>query len=58
MKRKHTQAMTLRLDPTISDLLNEAAWRKRISKAAYIRGAIKTRLGNDPQTNQKETNSI
>lgn len=54
MKTKHTQAMTLRLDPAIDDLLNEAAWRKHISKAAFIRGAIRQRLGNDQQPDQTQ----
>ena len=54
MKTKHTQAMTLRLDPTINELLDEAAWQKRTSKAAYIRNAINQRLRLDHQIGQKQ----
>lgn len=54
MKTKRTQAMTLRLDLPINELLNEAAWQRKLSKAAYVRGAIRQRLGLDHQSAQKQ----
>lgn len=42
---RHTHAMTLRLDPTIDELLTEAAFDRRTSKAQWIRFAIRHRLG-------------
>jgi hypothetical protein len=45
MKHKHTHAMTLRLDPRLDDLVTDASYDKRLSKAAWIRRAIHASLG-------------
>jgi predicted transcriptional regulator len=40
MKPKNSHAMTLRLDPRLDDLLTDASYDARLSKAAWIRRAI------------------
>ena len=45
MKRKHTHAMTLRLDPRLHGLLTDASYDARLSRAAFIRRAIHAHLG-------------
>jgi predicted transcriptional regulator len=45
MKSQNTHCLTLRLDPQLDELLCEAAWERRQSKAAWIRVAIKQSLG-------------
>jgi predicted HicB family RNase H-like nuclease len=45
MKTRHPHAMTLRLDPRLHDLVTDASYDARLSKAAYIRRAIHASLG-------------
>ena len=44
MKLKYERCLTLRLDDTLDDLLTEAAYDRRTSKAAMIRSAIRQSL--------------
>lgn len=47
MSRKltYSRCQTLRLDPRLDDLLAEAAFEHRISKASYVRAALHHQLG-------------
>lgn len=45
MKPKNSHAMTLRLDPRLDELLTDASYDARLTKAAFIRRAIHTSLG-------------
>jgi predicted transcriptional regulator len=45
MNRKYTQCMTLRLEPTVDELLSEVAYDRRTTKADWIRSAIRQNLG-------------
>jgi hypothetical protein len=44
MKRKYEHCLTLRLDESLDDLLTEAAYDRRTSKASWIRMAIRQSL--------------
>jgi hypothetical protein len=44
MKLKYERCLTLRLDETLDDGLTEAAYDQRVSKAAWIRSAIRQSL--------------
>jgi hypothetical protein len=50
MKRKHTHAMTLRLDPQLDELLTNASYDAHLTKAAWIRCAILQSLGQGRRT--------
>ncbi len=50
MKRTHTHAMTLRLDPRLDESLTEASYDARLSKAAWIRRAIHAQLVTNRRT--------
>lgn len=55
-KPKYTECMTLRLEPHLDDLVTEAAYDRRTSKAAWIRSAIRRSLGmSDQQQPSRET---
>jgi hypothetical protein len=45
MKQKYTNCMTIRLEPLMDDLVVDAAFEKRMSKAQWIRIAIRHSLG-------------
>jgi hypothetical protein len=54
--KKH--AMTLRIEPQLDDILTEACWAHKTTKAAWIRTAITRSLGIRnplPQRMRKET---
>jgi predicted transcriptional regulator len=58
MTKTKKQAMTLRLDPDLDDLLTEICWEHRTTKAAWIRAALRQSLGIQdslPQRLRKET---
>ena len=44
---KNTHCLTLRIDQRLDDLLVEASYERRISKAAWIRETLRYRLGSD-----------
>ena len=44
-KTTFPRCQTLRLDGPLDDLLTEAAFEHRTSKSAYVRSAIRSRLG-------------
>jgi hypothetical protein len=50
MKIKNSSCMTLRLPPQLDELVTEASYDHRMSKAAWIRMAIKGSLGVDYST--------
>jgi len=47
MNRKYTQSMTLRLEPQLDDLVADAAFDRRTTKASWIRAAIRRSLKID-----------
>jgi hypothetical protein len=57
MKRRFSKALTLRLDPQMDELVTEAAYNRRSSKATWIRAAIRHSLANEltGKSRQRET---
>jgi hypothetical protein len=45
MKKKYTSCMTLRLQPLMDELVVNAAFEKHMTKASWIRKAIRHNLG-------------
>ena len=54
-KTTYTRCLTLRLDPKIDELLTDACWSRRTSKAAWIRAAIRQSLGFENDRNRRRT---
>jgi hypothetical protein len=57
MTKTTNHAMTLRIDSQLDDILAEACWEHRMTKAAWIRAAIRQSLGIQnpmPQRMRKE----
>lgn len=57
-KPTHTHAMTIRIEEDVNDALTEQCWASRVSKAAWIRAAIRQSLGIQnpiPQRMRTET---
>jgi hypothetical protein len=50
MTTKNSSCMTLRLSPQLDELVTEASYNHRMSKAAWIRMAIKRSLEVDYST--------
>lgn len=48
-----THCLTLRLDQTTDELLTEAAYDRRTTKAAWIRAAIRRCLGTTERTTDR-----
>jgi hypothetical protein len=56
--RINSHTFTLRIAPQLDDMLTEACWDHRTTKAAWIRAAIRKSLGLDrplPERMRKET---
>lgn len=54
MTIKNSHCLTLRIPPELDDLVIEASYDRRTSKAAWIRGAIRQRLGQDQRQDQRQ----
>jgi hypothetical protein len=53
MIRTYTRCLTLRIEPSVDDLLTEAAYDRRLTKADWIRSAIRRGLNDHETTNTK-----
>ena len=58
MNTKHTHAMTLRLAPHMDKLLTDAAYDERLSKAAWVRIAIRRVMGTGGSTGQRRSHRV
>jgi len=55
MKTKFTHCLTLRIMPEMDSLVTEAAYDSRQSKTAWIRAAIRQRLGRRTEPSMQGT---
>jgi len=54
MNRTYTRCLTLRIEPSVDDLLTEAAYDRHLTKADWIRTAIRRSLTDDESTNTRK----
>jgi hypothetical protein len=58
MKKEANHCLTLRIEPQLDEVLTDACWTTRTTKAAWIRSALRRSLGIEdpmPRRMRKET---